>query len=233
MAPFPVLSLCSLFLKLPLSSPWVFISVILFLFFFIQLTSLSSMSLFGWLTLLFFLSFYSFAVDHRSLLVKVSSFSVSLTSIAIFHNSPNFGAWKLICWVFLYAIKFQLLTDRSSSVIVKLRMGDHFVLLVDRLLTESTLEAAIGSRNQAKVGSPDSASIVDLETDLRPKKNAGDGISAEKLVQCRICHDEDEDSNMEIPCTCSGSLKVNGIQPGICCSCYKGFLFWFDLWTSA
>ncbi|XP_010923954.1 uncharacterized protein [Elaeis guineensis] len=86
-------------------------------------------------------------------------------------------------------------------------MGDHFVLLVDRLLTESTLEAAIASRNQSTAGSPDSASTVDLETDLLPKKRAGDGISAEKLVQCRICHDEDEDSNMEIPCSCAGSLK--------------------------
>ena len=28
-----------------------------------------------------------------------------------------------------------------------------------------------------------------------------------KMVQCRICHDEDEDSNMETPCSCCGSLK--------------------------
>ncbi|KAI9085592.1 hypothetical protein K1719_032435 [Acacia pycnantha] len=32
-------------------------------------------------------------------------------------------------------------------------------------------------------------------------------VSPNKLVQCRICHDEDEDSNMETPCSCSGSLK--------------------------
>ncbi|XP_024978049.1 uncharacterized protein LOC112515450 isoform X2 [Cynara cardunculus var. scolymus] len=31
--------------------------------------------------------------------------------------------------------------------------------------------------------------------------------SAKKLVECRICHDEDEDSNMETPCSCCGSLK--------------------------
>ena len=29
-----------------------------------------------------------------------------------------------------------------------------------------------------------------------------------KMVQCRICHEEDLDSNMESPCSCSGSLKV-------------------------
>ncbi|KAL2897396.1 putative E3 ubiquitin ligase SUD1 [Bienertia sinuspersici] len=28
-----------------------------------------------------------------------------------------------------------------------------------------------------------------------------------KLAQCRICHDEDEPSNMEAPCACCGSLK--------------------------
>ncbi|RDX62814.1 putative E3 ubiquitin ligase SUD1, partial [Mucuna pruriens] len=27
------------------------------------------------------------------------------------------------------------------------------------------------------------------------------------LVQCRICHDEDEDSNMDTPCSCCGTLK--------------------------
>ncbi|KAK1433215.1 hypothetical protein QVD17_10124 [Tagetes erecta] len=28
-----------------------------------------------------------------------------------------------------------------------------------------------------------------------------------KLVECRICHDEDEESNMDIPCSCCGTLK--------------------------
>ncbi|XP_074381353.1 uncharacterized protein LOC141723446 isoform X2 [Apium graveolens] len=31
--------------------------------------------------------------------------------------------------------------------------------------------------------------------------------SPRKLAECRICHDEDEDSNMEMPCSCCGSLK--------------------------
>ncbi|KAL0450051.1 UNVERIFIED_CONTAM: hypothetical protein Slati_1561500 [Sesamum latifolium] len=33
------------------------------------------------------------------------------------------------------------------------------------------------------------------------------GSSPSKLAECRICHDEDEDSNMEVPCSCRGSLK--------------------------
>ncbi|KAK8522605.1 hypothetical protein V6N13_115565 [Hibiscus sabdariffa] len=82
-------------------------------------------------------------------------------------------------------------------------MGDHFVLLVDRLWTESTLEAAIESRNRSLLAS---ASAFDdtKEFDPPPKlKSSTPG----KIVECRICQDDDEDSNMETPCACSGSLK--------------------------
>ncbi|KAE8701295.1 hypothetical protein F3Y22_tig00110548pilonHSYRG00720 [Hibiscus syriacus] len=33
------------------------------------------------------------------------------------------------------------------------------------------------------------------------------GSPPSKLVECRICHDEDEHLNMETPCSCCGSLK--------------------------
>ncbi|KAJ6794442.1 uncharacterized protein M6B38_389010 [Iris pallida] len=78
-------------------------------------------------------------------------------------------------------------------------MGEHFVLLVDRLITESTLEAAIESRKQAKLGSS-----VGPKVDSSPWNSS---TATGKLVECRICQDEDEDSNMEVPCSCSGSLK--------------------------
>ncbi|WCJ33233.1 RING/FYVE/PHD zinc finger superfamily protein [Euphorbia peplus] len=81
-------------------------------------------------------------------------------------------------------------------------MGDHFVLLVDRLLTESTLEAAIASRNQyVEAQSKTDLSYhhtIDFEDIISTPK---------KIVECRICQDEDVDSNMETPCSCSGSLK--------------------------
>lgn len=84
-------------------------------------------------------------------------------------------------------------------------MGDHFVLLVDRLLTESTLEAAIESRlKQAAPVTVDEATI-----DYSYHKDTEACLSPRKLVECRICQDEDFDSNMEAPCSCSGSLKVN------------------------
>ncbi|MCL7026304.1 hypothetical protein MKW94_018887 [Papaver nudicaule] len=81
-------------------------------------------------------------------------------------------------------------------------MGDHFVLLVDRLLTESTLEAALESRNRSQqqasgspVGGEPAASSNRME------------FTPGKLVECRICQDEDDDSKMETPCSCCGSLK--------------------------
>ncbi|KAL6286729.1 hypothetical protein ACE6H2_011119 [Prunus campanulata] len=83
-------------------------------------------------------------------------------------------------------------------------MGDHFVLFVDRLITESTLEAVIESTYQlqhptltASQDTMDSSHKIDVNT----------RSSSSKFVQCRICHDEDDDSNMETPCSCCGSLK--------------------------
>lgn len=82
-------------------------------------------------------------------------------------------------------------------------MGDHFVLLVDRLLTESTLEAAIEGRNrslQATESAVDDTKVFSSS----PKVGLS---SPRKVVECRICQDEDEDSNMETPCSCCGSLQ--------------------------
>ncbi|XP_044488923.1 uncharacterized protein LOC123213532 [Mangifera indica] len=85
-------------------------------------------------------------------------------------------------------------------------MGDHFVLLVDRLLTESTLEAAIESRNRSLEAAK--STVDDSELENSPKKiEFGDILTPRKLVECRICQDEDDDSNMETPCSCCGSLK--------------------------
>ncbi|XP_044467710.1 uncharacterized protein LOC123197462 isoform X2 [Mangifera indica] len=87
-----------------------------------------------------------------------------------------------------------------------LRMGDHFVLLVDRLLTESTIEAAIESNNrlQQAAALANKNRMAELSSQ-RVDKDIGSSLS--KLVECRICHDEDQVSNMEIPCSCCGSLK--------------------------
>lgn len=87
-------------------------------------------------------------------------------------------------------------------------MGDHFVLLVDRLLTESTLEAALESRNRAMQEAASSAVNEAAEVDVSLMNTGMEDVkSPRKIVECRICHDEDENSNMETPCSCCGSLK--------------------------
>lgn len=86
-------------------------------------------------------------------------------------------------------------------------MGDHFVLLVDRLLTESTLEAAIEGRNRMK-------EVEDTKNDCSSHEILIENESyPRKMVECRICQDEDLDLSMETPCSCRGSLKVCDALP--------------------
>lgn len=81
------------------------------------------------------------------------------------------------------------------------------MLLVDQLLTESTLEAAIRSKIQLQQASPSVPECVSTSFSFH-KMSPEIGSSLRKLGECRICHDEDEESNMEVPCFCRGTLKV-------------------------
>jgi len=82
-------------------------------------------------------------------------------------------------------------------------MGDHFVLMVDRLLTESSLEVVIESVNK-RTNSENGEIVTDVSPD---RMDLSIESLPKKLTQCRICHDEDEDTNMEAPCSCRGSLE--------------------------
>lgn len=82
-------------------------------------------------------------------------------------------------------------------------MADHFALLVNGLITESTLYDAIEKRNRLKLELDEA---LEIDSTLE-KKDAVDNSTPKKLVECRICQDEDFDISMEIPCSCCGSLK--------------------------
>ncbi|CAI9758424.1 unnamed protein product [Fraxinus pennsylvanica] len=85
-------------------------------------------------------------------------------------------------------------------------MCDHFMILEDRLLTESTLEAAIQSKNRLQHASP--LISQDMNSNFSSHRMDIDtGSSPRKIVECKICKDEDEASTMEVPCSCRGSLK--------------------------
>lgn len=80
------------------------------------------------------------------------------------------------------------------------------MLLGHRLITEYTLEAAIESTKQLQRTDEEEEEMTNFSTH---RVDLDIGSLPRKLVECRICHDEDEDLNMEIPCSCCGSLKVS------------------------
>lgn len=77
------------------------------------------------------------------------------------------------------------------------------MVMVDKLLAESNVEAVIDSNNRLRSVSKRMTTGFSLD-----RMDTNVGSSPRELAECRICHDEDEDSNMDIPCSCRGSLKV-------------------------
>lgn len=92
-------------------------------------------------------------------------------------------------------------------------MEEHLVLRVDRLIAPESLhslpwpehtESSVG-RSGSQTGGTSSG------IDAKENKDPGAGDEEEPLLQtveCRICQEEDSLKNLEIPCACSGSLKV-------------------------
>ncbi|KAG6496427.1 hypothetical protein ZIOFF_044294 [Zingiber officinale] len=116
-----------------------------------------------------------------------------------FSFTPTLASPTLLDWDFNsdnFVTRFALLR----------RMGDHLTLLVDHLLTESTLQAAIGNRKGCQ-NSSTSTSLDEGGKGFAQKRSFRDEDSVGKLVECRICQEDDVDCNMEIPCSCCGSMK--------------------------
>jgi hypothetical protein len=83
-------------------------------------------------------------------------------------------------------------------------MADHFAVMAGRLLTASTVQSAIDKASDAPSSTAAaSACDDDVLQGGRPKSGV--------LVECRICQDEDDETCMEAPCSCKGSLKVKKI----------------------
>lgn len=108
-----------------------------------------------------------------------------------------------------------------------LGMGDHFVLLMNRLTTDSALEAAIESEGRIPqvLMSPSKESTADISIGEMTTTILS---TPRELVQCRICHDEDELLNMETPCSCCGSLKV---RCSLICRLQRCPPFWMFKYT--
>ncbi|KAF6991643.1 hypothetical protein CFC21_008708 [Triticum aestivum] len=82
-------------------------------------------------------------------------------------------------------------------------MTDHFAVMAGRLLTASTVQSAIDEASNAASSSTPAgggdAVVVEHGGGGRPKSGV--------LVECRICQEDGDESCMEAPCSCKGSLK--------------------------
>ena len=83
-------------------------------------------------------------------------------------------------------------------------MSDHLVLFVDHLVRPVTSQSV--QEADAEIAGP-STSVAD---DKRVEKNEDSNEEEPflKMMECRICQEEDSLENLETPCACSGSLKV-------------------------
>lgn len=91
-------------------------------------------------------------------------------------------------------------------------MSDHLVLCVDRLLTPDSLPSMQGTESSASSEEGSSSHSVDSPAVVSMKEAEEHGVSDEEepliqTVECRICQEEDSIKNLEVPCSCSGSLK--------------------------
>lgn len=99
-----------------------------------------------------------------------------------------------------------------------IQMGEHVVLYVDRLIDPQEAE-----RKQAEERSPSPSSVpVPPAVGCGDEKEKKEMVVAEEeepliqMVECRICQEEDHIKNLETPCACSGSLKVDLLIPFTC-----------------
>lgn len=93
-------------------------------------------------------------------------------------------------------------------------MEEHLVLRVDHLITPEPLHSLPRPEHTEFSGGTSVTQTVGTSSGIDAQENeyprAGD--EEEPLLQtveCRICQEEDSLKNLEMPCGCSGSLKVS------------------------
>lgn len=105
-------------------------------------------------------------------------------------------------------------------------MADHLSSCTDRLVTSECLNSERGGSNESSGESSRALGSTSLSTSksVDPKTKDEEEESREQhdvddeeepLIQsleCRICQEEDSVKNLESPCSCSGSLKVNILE---------------------
>ncbi|KAL3352177.1 hypothetical protein AABB24_020310 [Solanum stoloniferum] len=89
-------------------------------------------------------------------------------------------------------------------------MGGHSVLCADGLITPESSHLMQGAEDAGSSGGSSYSHRVVPSISGEEEEEPEAGFEEEPLVQtveCRICQEEDSMENLEIPCSCSGSLK--------------------------
>ncbi|XP_059286878.1 uncharacterized protein LOC132040269 isoform X1 [Lycium ferocissimum] len=88
-------------------------------------------------------------------------------------------------------------------------MGGHSVLCADLTTAESSQSLQGAEDAGSTGGSSYSHKVVPLTSgeDEEEPEAGGEEEPLVQTVECRICQEEDSSNNVEIPCSCSGSLK--------------------------
>lgn len=100
-------------------------------------------------------------------------------------------------------------------ILGELLMGEQLALCVDRLITPESLNSMQGSEDAGSSGGSScshTAGQSARDTANKEDEEPEPGDENEPLLQtveCRICQEEDSPKNLEIPCSCNGSLKVD------------------------
>ena len=85
-------------------------------------------------------------------------------------------------------------------------MWEH---LVDHLITPESLQSPQGAEvpGSSLCYTNYPSTLIDMK-DVEECGGADEEEPLIQMVECRICQEEDSIQNLEIPCACSGSLKV-------------------------
>ncbi|XAR50046.1 Ubiquitin--protein ligase [Bertholletia excelsa] len=93
-------------------------------------------------------------------------------------------------------------------------MGDHLVLCVDHLITPESLQSLKEAKVSVTSEESSCSHVPDADPststlDIKDVEHSGDDEQEPliQMVECRICQEEDNIQNLEVPCACSGSLK--------------------------
>ncbi|KAF8378449.1 hypothetical protein HHK36_029789 [Tetracentron sinense] len=92
-------------------------------------------------------------------------------------------------------------------------MGDHLVLYVNRLVTPAALHSTQGAEVPEPSGeapcthTPVPSGSAGEDQKLKEREVSEEEEPLIQTVECRICQEEDDITNLETPCACSGSLK--------------------------